>query len=200
MRPDGWVPIRRELDIRALGINGWGGDTGAVLVPDHEEASGGHEETYIVIAGAASFTVAGETIDAPQGTIVVVSDPAAMRTAVADADGTLVVAVGAKPGEAFTPQPWETNRDLLPMFDRGEYPQIKEYVTAALERYDDHAALLYNLACAEANLGETDAALEHLAQACTQQDDLRDLAREDGDLAVLRDDPRFTTLIGAEDG
>ena len=39
----------------------------------------------------------------------------------------------------------------------------------ALERYEDKGVLLYNLACAEAMLGEADEALAHLRQAIESQ-------------------------------
>ena len=62
----------------------------------------------------------------------------------------------------------------------------------ALDRYEDRGALLYNLACAEAQLGETDAALEHLAAGDRPSGpDLAENAREDSDLEPIRDDPRF---------
>ncbi|MBA2356945.1 MAG: cupin domain-containing protein, partial [Actinobacteria bacterium] len=43
--------------------------------------------------------------------------------------------------------------------------EAKRVLTEALDRYDDRSTLFYNLACAEAGLGETDAALEHLRAA-----------------------------------
>jgi hypothetical protein len=61
----------------------------------------------------------------------------------------------------------------------------------ALDRYEDRGAILYNLACAEAQLGETDAALEHLAAGLKERPDLAEGARDDSDLAPIRDDPRF---------
>jgi len=67
----------------------------------------------------------------------------------------------------------------------------------ALGRYDDREALLYNLACAEARLGEIDPALEHLATALAGRPDLADLARGDDDLAPLREDPRFAAIVPA---
>ena len=61
----------------------------------------------------------------------------------------------------------------------------------ALDRYEDRGTILYNLACAEAQLGEADAALEHLAAAIAERPDLADNAREDSDLDPIRADPRF---------
>jgi hypothetical protein len=61
----------------------------------------------------------------------------------------------------------------------------------ALDRHEDRAALFYNLACAEAQLGEIDAALDHLAAGVKDRPDLAASARDDTDLAPIRDDPRF---------
>ena len=87
--------------------------------------------------------------------------------------------------------PWEVNADVLPLFGEGRYAEAKARLVEALERTRPSGGLLYNLACAEARLGETDAALEHLAAAVEERPDLRELAREDEDLAAIRDDPRF---------
>ena len=103
-----------------------------------------------------------------------------------------MLAIGAKPGEPFHPMPWEENAEVLPLFGQGRYAEAKARLVEALERYEaDARVLFYNLACAEARLGETDAALEHLAAAVEERPDLRELAREDEDLASIRDDPRF---------
>lgn len=53
------------------------------------------------------FTVDGETIDAPAGTLVFVRDPALIRSARATADGTAILAVGARPGAPFEICRWE---------------------------------------------------------------------------------------------
>jgi tetratricopeptide (TPR) repeat protein len=79
------------------------------------------------------------------------------------------------------------------LFDRGEHAEAKRILTDALDRYHDAAALYYNLACAEAQLGET-AALEHLRHALRERASFAGDAREDDDLAPLRDDPRFAEL------
>ena len=47
-----------------------------------------------MLAGRATFTVGGEHLDAPAGTLVFLPEPATRRGAVADEDGTTVLAVG----------------------------------------------------------------------------------------------------------
>jgi tetratricopeptide (TPR) repeat protein len=186
-----WIPIRRHFDIAAFGVNAWSGDEGAEIIPDHDESSLGHEELYIVIDGRATFTVAGEELDAPSGTIVFVGDPSVKRAAHAAAAGTTILTVGAKPGEAFRPSPWEVNAEIFPLFGRGEYAEAKRRLEDAVREYPAEAGPVYNLACAEARLGEHDAALEHLHRAIEIEARFAEYAREDEDFESIRDDPRF---------
>lgn len=190
-RVGNWTPIRRHFEIGAFGVNAWTGDEGVQVIPAHDEADSGHEELYVVLAGRASFTVAGETIDGPAGTVVFVRDPAATRRATATEPGTTILSAGAKPGEAFEPRGWEENAGVLSLFEQGEYAQAKERLVAAIERWPETGVLVYNLACAESRLGETEAALEHLARAIELDARYAEYAREDEDLAPIRDDPRF---------
>ena len=195
-RPNGWSPIRRELGVQAFGINAWHGDADKVLVGEHDEQPSGHEELYIVAAGAARFTVDGEELDAPVGTVVFVRDPASRRTAVATAKGTTLLSVGGNPDEAYTPRSWEVNAEVFAMFDRGAYEEAKQMVSDALAVFDDREVLTYNLACCEARLGETEDAIEHLRKSIELRPGLADNAREDDDLESLRSDPRFAELVG----
>jgi hypothetical protein len=108
-----WRPIRHTLGIRAFGVNAWTvALAGDHVIERHDELpsaedTAGHEELYLVARGHATFRVGGEEIDAPAGTLVFVADPATVREAIAHAEDTVVVAVGAVPGEAFSPSPWE---------------------------------------------------------------------------------------------
>jgi len=196
-RPDGWSPIRLALGVGAFGVNAWTAhEAGATVVPEHDERDSGHEELYVVTAGHATFTVGDEEVDAPAGTLVFFGDPALKRGAVARAADTTVLTVGARPGEAYRPRAWESNRDVFDALDRGEPAEAKRLLLEALDRYEDRGGLLYNLACAEAQLGETDAALEHLAAALRERPDLAAHAPEDSDFSPIRDDPRFAQIVG----
>lgn len=195
-RPDGWSPIRLALDVRAFGINAWTAhEAGGSVIPEHREGPSGHEELYVVTAGHATFTVEGEAVDAPVGTLLFVRDPAAVRGAVAREPGTTVLSVGGKPGEAYRPRSWETNRDVFALLDSGRPGEAKQVLIEALDRYDDRGALFYNLACAEAQLGETDSAIEHLRAAVAERPSLAEEAPEDADLEPLRGDPRFAEIV-----
>jgi tetratricopeptide (TPR) repeat protein len=188
---NGWLPVRRRLGVEAFGINAWRPQAdGKTIIGEHEEDSG-HEELYVVTQGHATFTVAGQEIDAPTGTIVFVRDPTLKRAAVAREPETTILAVGAKPGEAFAPMPWEENAEIIPLFAEERYEEAKSRLEAALERHPDAGGLVYNLACAEARLGETDAALAHLQRAIDIFPGFRELATGDPDFEAIRDDPRF---------
>jgi tetratricopeptide (TPR) repeat protein len=194
-RPSGWSPIRRELDVRAFGINAWSGDEGASLVGEHDEAQSGQEELYLVLSGAARFTVDGAELEATPGRAVFVRDPATKRAAVATADGTVILSLGGKPGEAFEPRVWEVNAEVFALFADDKVEEAKEMVTEALTRFDDRSALTYNLASCEARLGQRDDAVTHLGEALAMRPSLAELAREDSDLDAIRDDPRFAELV-----
>ena len=190
-----WIPIRRRFGIRAFGVNAWSaGAPEDDLIPEHDESSIGHEELYIVVDGHATFTIGGDEIDAPLGTIVFVPDPSVLRGARAEVGGATIVTVGAKPGEAFRISPWEVNAEVMPLFERGDFAEVKRRLEPVVEATPQFAGPLYNLACAEALLGEPDAALEHLARAIDIHPPFAEAAREDHDLASIRDDPRFARI------
>jgi hypothetical protein len=109
--PD-WKPLRHHLGVGAFGVNAFVAAAGELVIERHDEEPddgepAGHEELYAVVRGGARFTVGGEDIAAPAGTLVFVSDPALTREAVATADDTVVLAIGAARGLAFEPSPWE---------------------------------------------------------------------------------------------
>lgn len=104
-----WIPIRHGLGIETFGMNAYRRNTGEAVVPEHDESASGAPELFYVANGHATFSIGGEDVDAPAGTCVWVTDAAAVRTATAKADGTLVLAIGAaRPGEAYTPEGWES--------------------------------------------------------------------------------------------
>jgi hypothetical protein len=196
--PTGWSPLRKRLGVESFGINAWTGHAaGDQIIPEHDEKPSGHEELYLVTSGRAAFTVGGEQVDAPAGTVVYVRDPEVTRGASAGEAGTTVVAVGARPGDVYRPRSWETNAQIPALFDSGEHEKAKDVLTKSLGKYEDNAGILYNLACAEALLGEADAALEHLKSALEAHPAYKESAREDPDFELIRSDPRFAELVGA---
>src|SRR3954469_21452767 len=111
-------PGARHLGSEAFGANARvARDAGEVLVIPHDERAGGpygtdgHEELYVVLRGRAAFTVDGQEVEAPAGTLVFVRDPAAVRSAIALEAGTAVLGVGAPRGAPYRVAPWE-RRDV----------------------------------------------------------------------------------------
>lgn len=105
--------VRRHFDIRAFGVNGITGHAGDEMVEPHDEIddeanlTDGHEELFAVMSGHAVFTVDGETIDGPAGTLVFVRNPALTRSARATVDGTAILAIGGRAGAPYHVSRWE---------------------------------------------------------------------------------------------
>ncbi len=188
-----WRPVRKELGVTAFGINAYtAAEAGDEVVEDHDERRLGHEEVYVVLSGHATFTVDGVEVDAPAGTFVYLDDPVQRRHAVAREPRTTVLAIGGRPG-AHETSAWEYYFPALPHMRAGEYARARAIVEEGLREKPEHPALLYALACAEAQDGARDEALEHLRTAVILMPDLRESAREDEDFDSIRDDPRFPT-------
>jgi quercetin dioxygenase-like cupin family protein len=71
------------------------------LVAEHDESESGQEELYVVVRGAARFTLAGQAFDVTAVGLVAIPEPAVKRAAVATEDGTIVLAVGGPAGSGF---------------------------------------------------------------------------------------------------
>ena len=105
--------VRRHFDVQAFGVNAATGNAGDAMIEEHHEAddeenqTNGHEELFAGMTGHAVFTVAGEEIYAPAGTIVFVRDPTLLRQARATADGTAILMAGGPAGSAYTVSRWE---------------------------------------------------------------------------------------------
>jgi len=105
--------IRRHFDVQAFGVNAATGNAGDEMIEQHHEAddeqneTNGHEELFAVMSGRALFTVDGEEIDAPAGTIVFVRDPALLRGARATADATTIFMVGGPADRSYSVSRWE---------------------------------------------------------------------------------------------
>jgi tetratricopeptide (TPR) repeat protein len=192
-----WRPVRRALGIEAFGINAYTADAGQLVVEEHDELGAGaghHEELYVVVTGRATFTVDGESFDAPVGTMVFLDDPKERRGARAVEDGTTVLAIGAERGRPYRVSPWEFAFAGTPAWEAGRYSEAEALLREGLEHYPGNPSLLYDLACLEALQGKTDDALAHLRTALEQEPRFKDYAAKDRDLDSLRDDPRFAEL------
>jgi tetratricopeptide (TPR) repeat protein len=195
-----WATVRSHFGIEAFGVNAWTSkEAGQTVIGEHDEVGGGagqHEELYVVVTGKAMFTVDGQTVDAPAGTLVFVRDPAAKRMAVAEEAETTILALGAKPGEAFKSSNWERSAPALAYFATKEYDKAITMLSATLEEFPDDPAVLYNLACAESMAGKPEDALAHLARSVEQGERYLELARTDTDFDPIRAEPEFERLLG----
>jgi len=159
------LPLRRRLGFRPFGLNAWEGtQAGDQVIERHRELQNGHEELYVVVRGTAQFTLDDETFDAPTGTLVH-APPDTFREATALEAGTIVLAVGAKAGEAFTPRGWEEFYVAFALLAAGDPQHARLAMAEALAREPDTWQGQYNAACFEALAGATDAALDHLRTA-----------------------------------
>ena len=185
-----WRPLRRTLDVGAFGINSYiAPNAGDDVVEEHTERMYGHEELYLVLSGRATFTLDGETLDAPAGTAVFIRDPAVKRHARAEEPQTSVLAVGGPRGEAYRPAPWEHSFAAEKHRASGEYEAMVAEIAAGLEENPDNPSLLYDLGCAEALAGRLDDALAHVARALELKPEWADHARKDSDLDEVRELP-----------
>jgi tetratricopeptide (TPR) repeat protein len=198
-RAGGWIPIRSHFGVQALGVNAWTAENrGDEVIAGHTEERTGHEELYLVLLGHATFTIEGDVVDAPRGTIVYVRDPKATRKAVAEEPATLILAAGATPGEAFSVSSWERaspygNRGMA-HYREQRYEEAAEAFEEGIEAVPEFPGVHYNAACMRALVGEPDRALEHLRRALELDPSLAELAKGDSDFAGIRE--RVAALTG----
>lgn len=189
------LPLRRRLGFQPFGLNAWEGtQAGDQVIERHRELRNGHEELYVVVRGTARFTLGDETFDAPTGTLVHAT-PDTFREATALEAGTIVLAAGGKPGEAFTPRGWEEFYVAFALLAAGDTAQARVAMEEALTRDPEAWPGRYNAACFEALAGETDAALDHLRAALELNAEVHEFAASDDDLASIRADPRYAELM-----
>jgi tetratricopeptide (TPR) repeat protein len=188
-------PIRRRLGVRSFGINAFTATTaGQQVIEEHDETgsgSGRQEELYLVTSGRAAFTIEGEEVDAPAGTLVLVSVPEARRKAVAVEPGTTVVVVGGPADRRLRISPFEFWFAAEPAYRAGDYERAIQIVSEGLEEWPDHGVIHYQLACYHALAGHREPALHHLGLAVANEPRAATWAQSDSDLDSVRDAPDF---------
>jgi hypothetical protein len=189
------LPIREYLGIHAFGFTIRTPEDG-ILVNEHDEASTGQEELYVVLDGNVTFEIDGETVEAKPGTLLSAAPHSSRK---ATGEGTVLV-IGGKPGEAYQGidwgDAWPFHRDSLTAYRDRRYADALHAVRNALEQIPDHAGLHYNYACFATLAGDTgDETFTHLRRSVELRPRFREDARHDDDLAALRDDPRFEQAL-----
>ncbi|HEY5693472.1 MAG TPA: tetratricopeptide repeat protein [Gaiellaceae bacterium] len=194
-----FIRLRRTLDIGAFGAGAtYQAKAGEEVIGEHDElgpGADGQEELYVVVQGSAVFTLDGEEVDAPHGTVVFVQ-PSTKRKAVATSDETIVLAVGGRRGEAYRLPPGAELSDFFEHYNQQDYEGALAACHVALEKFPGNALILYNIACMQSLLGRGDEALETLRTSVGAWPQFKENAQKDDDFASLREDQRFLDLVG----
>lgn len=193
-----YVQVRRELDIGSFAANAVQADAGKELMGERTTTGYGadrHEELFVVLDGAATFTVDGQEIDAPAGTAIFVRDVEAKRAAVSKKDGTTLLAIGGRRGEAWRLTPGEAMQEFFPLYEAKDYEGALRVAEQVLDEYAGNGLAHFNIACMQSLLGRTDDAIDHLRAALEANPELLENARSDEDFAAIRDDSRFRELV-----
>jgi hypothetical protein len=189
------LPIREYLGIHAFGFNVRTPEDG-IVVNEHDEASTGQEELYVVLDGNVTFEIDGESVEAKPGTLLSVAPESSRK---ATGDGAVLV-IGGKPGDAYHGidwgDAWPFHQDSITAYRDQRYADALNAVQSALEQIPDHPGLHYNYACFATLAGDTsNDTFAHLRRSAELRPQFRDDARRDDDLAAIRDDPRFEKAL-----
>jgi tetratricopeptide (TPR) repeat protein len=187
--------VRRRFEISSFGVQAFRAPEGVDVVREHTETllgEDGQEELYIVMNGAATFEIDGETIEAPAGSLVKVR-PGAKRKATAKDDGTTILVVGGTPGKAYDPAPQEA-ADAFAAYNTADFETAIAKQRIVLEKRPNDAVAHFNAGCFAARAGRADEAFEHLSRSLQINERIKELIATDEDLDSIRDDQRFAPL------
>ena len=188
--------VRRNLDITAFGVSAFSAPSGVTVVNEHDETllgEAGQEELYIVVNGAATFEIDGETVEAPTGALVNVQ-PTAKRKATATEDGTTILVVGGTPGKAYEPAPEEA-AEAFAAYSAADYEEALAKQLVVVEKQPDNPVAHFNVGCFAARAGHADQAIEALERSIAINDRIKELIATDEDLDSIREDQRFVELM-----
>jgi mannose-6-phosphate isomerase-like protein (cupin superfamily) len=95
-----WRPLQHALRLSAFGANVFvalvSGDE--LIGPHDESGEHGQEEIYLILEGSLRFELDGEILDVSRNEMVAVRDRGVRRRATALESGSVVLVVGAPPG------------------------------------------------------------------------------------------------------
>jgi len=186
--------IRRNLGVEAFGVQAFSAPNGVTVINEHDEMllGEGQEELYIVLKGAATFEIDGESVDAPTGALVNVQ-PEAKRKATATEDDTMILAVGGTRGKPYEPAP-EEMREAFAAYNDQDYEKALAKQLVVVEKRPNNPVAHFNVGCFAARSGHADQAIEALRQAVEINPRIKELIATDEDLDSIREDPRFAEL------
>lgn len=95
---------------KGLGVTAWGMNILKLPphwaeYPEHDHASDGQEEVYIVLEGSARLVAGDQSWDLVPGTLARVG-ALQKRTIVPGDSGATILAIGGTPGKAYAPPAW----------------------------------------------------------------------------------------------
>ena len=122
---------------------------------------------------------------------MVIRDPALKRVALAEAEGTLVLAVGGASGPAYEVSAWELNFAAIPRVREGRRDEEIMLLEERLRECAGNGSILYKLASAGARAGRQEAALDKLVRAVEGDAKHAGYAANGPDLASIRGEPGF---------
>jgi mannose-6-phosphate isomerase-like protein (cupin superfamily) len=93
----------KDLGVTAWGMNVLEIDAGVTDYPEHDHASDGQEEVYVVLAGDGHLQLGDRRTEMKVGTLIRVG-PREKRKIIPGSGGITVLAIGATPGEAYRPR------------------------------------------------------------------------------------------------
>ena len=102
--------VRGFLGVGSFGVNAFQAHEGELLVVPHDELGEGEqqEELYLVVEGRAQFVCDGEEVELATGDVLF-ARPGVKRQAIALESPTMLVIVGGRPGEPYSPPIWATD-------------------------------------------------------------------------------------------
>ena len=102
--------LRGFLGVESFGVNAFEAHEGELLVIPHDELGEGeqNEELYLVTEGRARFVCDGEEVELGPGDVLY-ARPGVKREALALESPTMLLIVGGRPGEAYSPPIWASD-------------------------------------------------------------------------------------------
>jgi len=102
--------VRGFFGVESFGVNAFEAHEGELLIIPHDELGEGEqqEELYLVVEGRAEFICDGESVELGPGEALF-ARPGVKRQAVALESPTILLIVGGRPGEAYSPPIWASD-------------------------------------------------------------------------------------------
>ena len=102
--------VRGFFGVGSFGVNAFEAHEGELLVVPHDELGEGEqqEDMYVVVEGRARFVCDGEPVELAPGDVLYAT-PGVRREAVALETPTMLLIIGGRPGEAYSPPIWASD-------------------------------------------------------------------------------------------